>query len=232
MNPLSLDLFIELFVDNRHSIERIFLLTIDYLGAFAFAVSGIRLASAKRFDFLGAFIVGFVTAMGGGTLRDMILGIPVFWTTAPSYFITTLAALLFTIIFRKNLVKMNYTLFLFDTIGLGLFTVVGITVALDAGQTMFIAIILGAITGSAGGVLRDILINEVPLLFRKDIYVVTCISGGVVYYLCTLVEIEQVLTQLLTMAVVILLRLFARYTNISLPPITTPEIQEEMKTKL
>ena len=102
-----------------------FLTIIDYLGTFAFAISGIRLASAKRFDWFGAYVVGFVTAVGGGTIRDLLLDVPPFWMQQPSYLIVTAAALGFVIIFGKYVIRLNNTFFIFDAIGLGLFTVVG-----------------------------------------------------------------------------------------------------------
>ena len=217
MNIMPFDITMEFFLNNKATLESLFLSIIDHLGAFAFAISGIRLASTKQFDLFGAFVVGVVTAIGGGTLRDMILGIPVLWLTSPYYFLTTFAALASTYLFRRYIVKMEYTLFLFDTIGLGLFTAVGITVTLDAGYNMFVAILLGTITGSAGGVMRDLLLNQVPLLFRKDIYAVACIIGGIVYYLCTLVDMTQILTQVLTIITVTAVRFFARATNCSIP---------------
>ncbi len=226
MDTQTFGTLMNVLTDNQLIIEKYFLAGIDYIGAFAFAISGIRLASTKQFDFLGAFIIGLVTAIGGGTLRDMILGVPVQWLTSPSYFIATFVALVSAYLFRKIIVKMEYTLFIFDTIGLGLFTVVGITITLDHGYSMFIATLLGAITGCAGGVIRDVLLGEVPMLFRKDLYIISCITGGVVYYLCTLVEIEQIGVQLLTMTAVIGARLLSKKHNASLPIIKSFDFHE------
>lgn len=154
---------------------------IDYLGTFAFAMSGIRLASAKRFDWFGAFIVGMATAVGGGTLRDVMLGQSPFWMTQWIYFAINGFALLLFVFFRKQINKVGNTIFLFDTIGLGLFTVVGIQKTLDAGFPIWTANIMGMFTGAAGGVIRDILINEVPLIFRRDIYALACFAGGIFF---------------------------------------------------
>lgn len=209
--------------------EELFLRIIDYLGTYAFAISGMRLAARKHFDLFGAFVIGFVTAIGGGTIRDILLNKSVFWMTEPSYLICTAVALISVITFRRYIVKLEHTLFLFDTIGLGLFTVVGISVTLSHGYNMLIAIILGAITGSAGGVIRDILINEIPLLFRKDIYAMACFLGGLVYYLSTLLSLNLIVTQLLTMFTVIIIRIIARKTNYSLPTLSV--IESEKKTK-
>ena len=134
----------------------------DYVGTFAFAISGIRLASAKQFDWFGAYVVGVVTAVGGGTLRDVMLGATPFWMLQSSYLIISALALLFVIIFRKYVISLNNTFFIFDAIGLGLFGVVGIEKTLQFGFPMWVAIVMGTITGAFGGMLRDTLINEVP----------------------------------------------------------------------
>ncbi|MDR1708878.1 MAG: TRIC cation channel family protein, partial [Candidatus Accumulibacter sp.] len=132
---------------------------IEFFGTFAFAISGIRMASAKRFDLFGAFVVGFVTAIGGGTVRDLLLGVTPFWMQNPVYMWCTLAALVFVMIFRKHLVHLDNTFFVFDSIGLGLFVVVGVEKTIDLGYPAWVAITMGTITGAIGGVIRDMLIN-------------------------------------------------------------------------
>ena len=128
----------------------------DYTGTFAFAISGIRLASAKQFDWFGAYVVGVVTAVGGGTIRDILLNAVPFWMEQASYLIVSALALLFVIAFRKYVIRLNNTFFIFDAIGLGLFVVVGIAKTLDFGFPMWVAIVMGTITGSFGGMMRDI----------------------------------------------------------------------------
>lgn len=154
---------------------------IDYLGTFAFAISGIRLASAKQFDWFGAFIVGLATAVGGGTVRDLMLDRSPFWMTQWIYLAINGLALVLFVFLHKQINRVSNTIFLFDTIGLGLFTVVGIQRTIDAGFPLWTAIAMGMLTGAAGGVLRDILINEVPLIFRRDIYALACLAGGIFY---------------------------------------------------
>ena len=163
------------------SFDKQFIDIIEVLGTIAFAISGIRLAAAKNFDWFGAYVVGLVTAIGGGTLRDVLLDIPVFWMLSYRYLAVTGISLVAVIIFRQFLVKGMRTLFLFDAIGLALFVVVGIQKTLFAGYPMWVAVVMGIITGSFGGITRDILINEVPLFFRKDIYATACLAGGVAY---------------------------------------------------
>ncbi len=194
-----------------------FIHLIDYTGTFAFAISGIRLASAKKFDWFGAYVVGLVTAIGGGTLRDLLLDVTPFWMLQPSYLIVTGLALVFVILLGKFVIRLNNTFFLFDAIGLGLFVVVGIEKSLSAGFPFWVAILMGMITGSAGGIIRDIFINEEPLIFRKDIYALACLLGGIVYYCCIKMDITPVLTQLISAVAVIIARILAVKYHISLP---------------
>ena len=194
-----------------------FITIIDYIGTFAFAISGIRLAAAKNFDIFGAYVVGFVTAIGGGTLRDLFLGMTPFWMEQPSYVVITAVALVFVIVFRKQVVKLNNTFFNFNAIGIGLFTVVGVERSLEAGFPMWVNIIMGSITGAAGGMFRDIFINEVPLIFRKDIYAVACVLGGVTYYICLWLGCSHILTQIISAISVILIRILSVRFSISLP---------------
>ncbi|MDE6033383.1 MAG: trimeric intracellular cation channel family protein [Muribaculaceae bacterium] len=166
--------------------EETFLYIIEMIGAVAAAISGIRLAALKRFDWFGAYIVGLVTALGGGTLRDMMLGNPVFWVSSMkmflSYFIGTALSMVVVIVFSAILVRRERALLVFDAIGLAMFTVIGIEKALADCHPMGIAIAMGLVTGAFGGVLRDILINEEPLIFRKDIYAMASLLGGVAYW--------------------------------------------------
>jgi len=194
-----------------------FIHIIDYIGTFAFAISGIRLASAKRFDWFGAYVVGLVTAIGGGTIRDLLLNVTPFWMLQPSYLIVTGAALITVIVFGKYLIRLNNTFFIFDAIGLGLFVVVGIEKTLAAGFPFWVVIMMGMITGSAGGVIRDILINEVPLIFRKDIYALACVIGGLVFFACYKFNVSSSITQSAAAASIILTRILAVKYHISIP---------------
>lgn len=194
-----------------------FLLILDLLGTFAFAVSGIRMASNKQIDWFGAYIIGLVTAIGGGTLRDLLLNTTPFWLTAPHYLLTTGVALLSALIFGNKLLKLGRSLFLFDTIGLGLFTVVGITKSMAAGFPIWISIIMGTITGTVGGVVRDVLLNEVPLLFRRDIYAVACVVGGMVFFALQFFGVMAHVIELVAASVVIVVRLLAVRFHIHLP---------------
>ena len=151
---------------------------IELLGTFAFAISGIRSASSKNFDWFGGYVVGLATAIGGGTIRDVMLGQAPFWMTNSVYMVCTAFALLTFVMLKRQFTRLSKTWFLFDTLGLALFTIAGLQKTLIAGYPFWVAIIMGCMTGAAGGVLRDVLVNEVPLIFRKEIYAIACILGG------------------------------------------------------
>lgn len=197
--------------------EQLFLWIIEMLGTIAFAISGIRLAAAKNFDWFGAYVVGLVTAIGGGTVRDLLLGLPVFWMMNWSYVAVTGLSLVAVIIFRRALVGGMRTLFLFDAIGLALFVVVGIEKTLAGGFPMWTAVVMGIITGSFGGVTRDILINDEPLFFRKEIYATACLAGGICYWLTGCVGFSPLWSQLSCALTVIGLRIAAVRYGWSLP---------------
>ena len=186
-----------------------FVQILDFIGTFAFAISGIRLASAKRFDWFGAYVVGLATAIGGGTIRDVLLDVTPGWMTDPIYLICTGLALLWVICFGRWLIRLNNTFFIFDTIGLALFTVVGVGKSIALGYPFWVAIIMGSITGAAGGVIRDVFINEIPLIFRKEIYAMACVVGGIAYWLCDVAGLESYACQLIGGLAVFLTRILA-----------------------
>ena len=199
----------------------------DYLGTLAFAVSGIRLAAGKGLDWFGAYVVGFVTAVGGGTIRDILLDIKPFWLVQPSYLIITALGLIFTIIFRRQVVRLNHSLFVFDAIGLGLFVVVGVAKSYAAGFPWWVAVIMGTVTGSFGGLLRDVLINETPLIFRTDFYASACVLGSIIYVLMgrySSLPIEWV--QFISAISVFVFRVLAVVLHIQLPTFN-PKLTEK-----
>ena len=190
---------------------------LEMLGTLAFAISGIRLASAKRFDWFGAYVVGFTTAIGGGTLRDLMLSQTPFWMLDSVYLLVTAIALGIVILFGRYLIRLNNTFFIFDAIGLGLFTVVGIEKTLAADFPFWVAVIMGTMTGAAGGVLRDILINEEPLIFRKEIYALACVFGGVVFWICREAGMSGASLQIVTAVAVIAARVVSVRFGLKLP---------------
>ena len=190
---------------------------IEFIGTMAFAISGIRLASAKKFDWFGAYIVGMATAIGGGTLRDVMLCIPPFWMTNSIYVICCGLALLWVILFGKRIIRQQSTWFIFDTIGLALFNIIGIEKTINMHYPLWMAVIMGSVTGAAGGVIRDILINEIPLIFRKDIYAVACILGGIIYIIAYKIDMPAEISAILSAFTVIIIRILAVKYHWQLP---------------
>jgi uncharacterized membrane protein YeiH len=198
----------------------LFYQAIDILGTIAFTISGVLIAMDKRLDLFGVVIIAFVTAIGGGTLRDLLIGnTPVVWMRDLTYVVTIITTVLLAILFVKQLKYLRKSLFLFDTIGIGLYTMVGIEKGLQAELLPIMCIALGTITACFGGVIRDILCNEIPVIFRKEIYATPCILGGASYFLFQLVDFPEAFAYLLAIVVVIGLRLGAVKFGISLPSI-------------
>lgn len=194
--------------------------TIDILGTVAFAISGVLVAMEKRLDLFGVLIIAFVTAIGGGTLRDLLIGnTPVIWMRDLTYVFTIFITVIVGIIFVNQLKYLRRSLFLFDTIGIGLYTMVGIEKGLQAELSPIMCIALGTMTASFGGVIRDILCNEIPVIFRKEIYATACILGGASYFLWTQFPIKESYAYVGAIIVVIVLRLLAVRFGISLPNI-------------
>jgi uncharacterized membrane protein YeiH len=199
--------------------EKIYL-TVDILGTVAFAISGVLVAMEKRLDLFGVGIIALVTAIGGGTLRDMLIGnTPVTWTTTPMYMYIILGTVIVTILFQSRLKYLRTSLFLFDTIGIGFYTMIGINKGMEAGLEPLICITLGTITASFGGVLRDILCNEIPVIFRKEIYATACILGGAGYFLLRQTPLPEGYAYILGVVIVIGIRLAAVRYHITLPNI-------------
>jgi uncharacterized membrane protein YeiH len=192
-------------------------LTIEFLGTFAFAISGIRHAAAKHFDWFGGYVCGIAVAIGGGTIRDVMLGTTPFWMTSPIYMICTAMALLFVIVFAKHMEGLRNTWFVFDTLGLALFTIAGIQKSLAFGQPYWVAIIMGCITGSAGGVIRDVLLNNEPVIFQREIYAMAAVAGGVIYWGLDNLGITVEVTVIVSFLVTCLIRFLAVRYHLSLP---------------
>jgi len=190
---------------------------IEISGTVAFAVSGSFSAMQKRLDVFGVLIMGFVTAIGGGTIRDVLIGdTPVAWMRDYQLPLIILGTVVATILFKKYIKAFKITLFLFDALGLGLFTIIGIQKGLTAGLNPGVCIALGTITGCFGGVIRDILLNNIPLIFRKEIYATACIIGGTGYLLLH-DKINDNINKLLAVVVVCAIRIVAVKYKLTLP---------------
>ena len=183
---------------------------LDIIGTMAFAMSGALTAMNKKLDPFGVFIIAFVTAVGGGTLRDVMIGrTPVGWMLDLKYVYVIIIGFILAIIFRKKFDRLRTSLFLFDTIGLGVFTLIGLEKGINIGLHPVICIALGTMTACFGGVIRDILCTEIPVIFRKEIYATICILGGIVFFLLRKLDLDNDALYLTTSLVIISGRLMA-----------------------
>jgi len=187
------------------------------LGTFAFAISGIRHAAAKHFDWFGGYVCGIAVAIGGGTIRDVLLGATPFWMTTPIYMICTAVALLTVVFMGKWMEPLKNAWFVFDTFGLALFTVAGIQKSLAFGQPFWVAVIMGCITGAAGGVIRDVLLNNEPVIFHKEIYAMASVLGGIVYWIGLETGLSVGVTAIVSFVLTCVVRFLAVRYHISLP---------------
>lgn len=186
------------------------IIVIDILGTFVFALSGVIVAIERRFDFFGTIILAFVTAIGGSTLRDVMIGqTPVGWMKSDVHVWVILLALPTSYFFLKQLQRMRKTFLLFDTIGIGLFTILGLETAIGAELSPVIAIMMGVVSAVFGGVIRDVLSNQVPLIFRKEIYAFACLAGALVYMGMDFLNIWSELKLVLSISTVIVIRLLS-----------------------
>ena len=191
---------------------------LDILGTIAFAISGTLAAMHKRLDLFGVFIIAFVTAVGGGTLRDILIDRAlVSWMQDLNYVYAIVVATIFAIIIRKKIAYLRTSLFLFDTIGLGIFTIIGTEIGIQQQLHPVITVILGTLTATFGGVLRDILCNEIPVIFKKEIYAMACIAGAITFIILSNLEINTNTNYIITTLIVISIRLLAVKFKLSLP---------------
>lgn len=202
---------------------------IEIFGTIAFAMSGSFAAMQKRFDPFGVIIIAFVTSVGGGTVRDLLLDVPVFWMhdlfSVGLIFFTAV----FTMIFKLIEKKFTVTLFIFDSLGLGLFTIIGVQKSLNADLHPLIGVVLGTITGCFGGIIRDILLNRIPLIFRKEIYATACILGGGIFLLLTRFStLSYTFVQIFTIILIVTIRTLAVKYHWRIPKFYGYESNQEM----
>ena len=197
--------------------EEILVKIIELLGTFAFAISGIRHAAAKHFDWFGGYVCGIAVAIGGGTIRDVMLGVTPFWMTTPIYIICTAVALFTVAFFGRWMEPLKNAWLVFDTLGLALFTIAGIQKSLALDHPIWVAIIMGCITGAAGGVIRDVLLNTEPVIFRKEIYAMACVLGGLAYWGGIMLGLPVEITAMISFTTTCLIRFLAIRYHVSLP---------------
>lgn len=183
---------------------------LDILGTLVFAISGVLTAIHKKFDLVGSAIIGLVTAVGGGTLRDVLIGqAPVGWMRDTNYLWVILIALVVTYVAKEVILKLRKSMFLFDTIGIGLFTILGVQKTINIGLSPAIAVMMGMVSAVFGGVIRDVLTGVVPLIFRREIYATACIIGGIIYLALEQMTDYTVANMIVSMFIVFWIRFFA-----------------------
>jgi uncharacterized membrane protein YeiH len=183
---------------------------LDLIGTLAFAISGALVSIDKKMDLFGVFIITFVTALGGGTLRDVMIGrTPVGWMVNIDYIYVIITGFILTLLFKQLIERFKIYLFIFDTIGLGVFTLIGLEKGINIGLHPIICIALGTITACFGGVIRDILCAEIPVIFRKEIYATICILGGIVFFILRKFNLNSDVLYLTTSLVIISVRVMA-----------------------
>ena len=200
---------------------------IEFLGTFAFAISGIRHAAEKTFDWFGGYVCGIAVAIGGGTIRDVMLGTTPFWMTNPFYMLCTALALVVVVVFSRWIERLQNAWFVFDTLGLALFTIAGIQKSIAFGQPYWVAIIMGCITGAAGGVIRDIMLVREPVIFHKEIYAMASVMGGLAYWLTIQLDNSVELSAIISFTVTCVIRFLAVRYHLSLPKLKKLIAEEE-----
>lgn len=191
---------------------------LDLAGTFAFAISGVLRGIEKQMDIFGMLVLAVATASGGGTLRSILTGeYPVPFLEHPAYLVTCVLATAIVFYFRNRFARWKKALLVFDAIGLGTFLGLGTTVAIDHHISYWAAVMLGMVTAAFGGIIRDVLCSEVPLIFRRELYATCCIAGGLIYV--ALLQLQASQTVIISVAIVstIALRLLSLKYNWSLP---------------
>ncbi|GGK70336.1 trimeric intracellular cation channel family protein [Rufibacter glacialis] len=182
---------------------------IDVVGTFVFAISGTLTAADKKLDPFGASVIAFATALGGGTVRDLLLNLRPIWVQDERYLIAVFVAVVVAVVFRRQIGRLRRTMFLFDTVGIAIFTVLGMEKALRLGVPPLIALVMGVVSAVFGGVVRDILCNEIPLIFRREVYATACLAGGAAYLVMGLSPVGLGLRVWVAIGIIILIRVLA-----------------------
>ena len=190
---------------------------IEYLGTFVFAITGASIAVKSDFDFFGMLFLAFLTAVGGGTVRDLILDQPVFWTAQPQVLYIIIFATIVTFFFRMFSERASKLIFFLDTLGLGLFVVTGTQKSLSVGSNYETALLMGIITGVLGGILRSIFNSEVPIIFKNEVYATTAAISSLIYMGLTFSSLSQQLNTFITIVMCLIIRYASVKYNIHLP---------------
>ncbi len=215
-------------------IEEIIYFIVEIIGTIAFATSGAMVAINKRVDIFGVLVLSSVTALGGGCIRDILIG-----TLPPRMFsdyryvtaavvvatFVFVVAYIFRDLYQKSQKTVDSINNIFDAVGLGVFTVTGVQVAIDSGFKLngILAVCLGVITGIGGGILRDVMLREIPFVLKKRIYALASIAGGIVYYNLYLINFGRTKSIIIAVAVTFVIRILATIFRLDLPKVKLKE---------
>lgn len=197
-----------------------FIYILDILGTFAFAISGALVASEQKLDLFGVIIIAFVTAVGGGMLRDVLINAhPINWIGDLNYLYTIFIAVVATFLFKSKILPLSKTMFLFDTIGISVFTLLGLQKGLTFNLHPVVALIMGMVSAVFGGVLRDVLTNKIPLIFEKEIYASACLAGGISFLIIDKLDLFRDYNFIISASIIVTIRLIAVKFHLELPKI-------------
>ena len=201
---------------------------LDIFGIIVFAFTGALMAGRYKLDPFGVVVLASVTAVGGGTIRDVILQTPFFWLEKTYYLYVVLATALLTIVLIREPKRIpKRFLLISDALGLALFAVLGTQKSLDLGAAIPVAVVLGTITGVAGGMIRDVLCNVIPMILRQEIYALAAILGGSLFVVLTQLGLPEDNALLTAVLVALVVRLAAIYWHVSLPAFHIPDVDEK-----
>lgn len=200
---------------------------LDIFGTVSFAVAASLMAYKKKLDPFGILVIAVITSIGGGTLRDVLLQhYPIFWISNIVYIIVICTASLLTQIWYRQISRISDILLIFDAIGIGVFTIIGIKVALNFNVHPLICIIMGTITAVFGGVIRDVLCNEIPVILHRELYATLCMCGGAVFFILRSLSVPREFNYTISMLFIILTRVIAIRRNLSLHDFKIRRISE------
>lgn len=193
---------------------------IDMLGTAAFSISGVFAAMEKKLDLFGIFIIAFITSVGGGIIRDVMIGdLPVNWMRSGNYALVIFVSAVIAVLFNKSIRNLEKILVVFDALGIGFFTIVGIQKGIQFNFSPAFCVALGTITACFGGLVRDVILNQIPQIFHKEIYATACILGGILYFLLLKTNLPQVVIDGICITTIFVIRMIGVKYKLSLPNI-------------
>lgn len=206
---------------------------LELIGVGFFSISGSLAANEKsKPDWFGVTIIGFVTSLGGGSTRDVLLGsYPLVWVKDENFLYAIFVGIVLASVLYKPLMKIRKSFFLFDTLGIAMFTILGTEKAMTFGIHPLTAAIMGMFSAVMGGVLRDVLTNEIPIIFRKEIYATACLAGAFIYLGLEFLNIPRTVNILTSMLFILLIRILAVKFNITLPKFIQEPLADERSAK-